>query len=76
MKIKKTTQPATFQPVVLTITIEDVDELEYLNELYMQSTYVRISTTQTETLSHESAYFLELLLDAIGEALYKAPEGT
>lgn len=68
MKIQKSTQPAAFQPVVLTITIEDADELEYLNELYMQSAYVRIAT-QTETLSHESADFLELLLDTIGEAL-------
>lgn len=69
MKIQKTAQPAAFQPVVLTITIEDADELEYLNELYMQSTLVRISTTKTEILSHDSAEFLEVLLDKIGEAL-------
>lgn len=69
MKIQKTTQPAAFQPIVLEITIEGADELEYLHELHVQSTDVRISTTQTETLSHDSAEFLEVLLDKIGEAL-------
>ena len=69
MKIQKTTQPATFQPVVLEITIEDADELGYLHELRVQSTRVRVSTTKTETLSHDSAEFLEVLLDKIGEAL-------
>lgn len=77
MKIQKTTQPATFQPIEFKITIESQTELECLNELYMQSSYIHTACiTNVDEVSDEAIDFLEHLLDNIGEALYKAPEGT
>ena len=68
MKIQKTTQPA-FQPVVLTITIENESELSHLQDLCGASTDIRQTLMEQGIARADTARCLEELLDCLGAYL-------
>lgn len=74
MKIQKTTQPATFQPVVLTITIET--EKEFLAILNMASGYYSVPDTliKEDEIFEEHREPIEDFLKSINSALITVEE--
>ena len=69
MKIQKSTQPATFQPVEIKITIENQEELEHLLELKKMSESIQLMLVEQGCINYNTACILEFLLDDIGECL-------
>ena len=70
MKVQKTSTQPAFQPIEIKITIESPKELECLNELYTQSSYIYAACiTNVDKVSDEAIDFLEYLLDNVGECL-------
>lgn len=67
MKVTKTSPQPTFQPIEIKITIESEDDLEYINTLYRDSS--EIYDLIKHSIDSDAAFFLEDLLDKIGEAL-------
>lgn len=76
MKIQKTTQPATFQPVVLTITIESEEELEVLTNIVSADLSHSWAMVRNGCLDAKDQPLAQEILRAIYAALWKAPEGT
>ena len=69
MKIQKTTQPATFQPVVLEITIETQEEMEQLKMLFENSSGIYNVCVDQLDINADAVFLLENMLGTIGEAL-------
>lgn len=76
MKIQKTTHPATFQPVVLTITIESEEELQVLTNIVSARVSNTMAMIRNGCLDAKDQPLTQEILVAIYQALRKAPEGT
>lgn len=73
MKIQKTTQPATFQPVVLTIKIESEEELQVLTNIVSARVSNTMAMVRYGCLDAKDQPLAQKILGAIYEALYEAP---
>ena len=69
MKVQKSTQPASFQPVVLSITIENESELSHLQDLCGASTDIRQTLMKQGIARADTSRCLEELLDCLGAYL-------
>lgn len=69
MKIQKTTQPAAFQPIVLTITIETEKEFDALVNLSSGYYSVPRALVASDEILEENQEFLEDFLKSINSAL-------
>ena len=69
MKVQKITQPATFQPVVLEITIESEEELEVLTNIVGADICNTMAMVREGCLDEKDQPLAQKIFGAIYEAL-------